>query len=46
MIGLDSVGKTTILYKLKNVMGGPDIVYTIPTIGLNVETLKTRDIMF
>ena len=33
MIGLDSAGKTTILYKLK--LG--EIVTTIPTIGFNVE---------
>ena len=36
MIGLDGGGKTTILYKLK--LG--EVVYTIPTIGFNVETLN------
>uniref|UniRef100_A0A2K5RKA7 ADP ribosylation factor 1 n=1 Tax=Cebus imitator TaxID=2715852 RepID=A0A2K5RKA7_CEBIM len=34
MMGLDAAGKTTILYKLKL----REIVTTIPTIGLNVET--------
>ncbi|CAB9519925.1 ADP-ribosylation factor [Seminavis robusta] len=34
--GLDSSGKTTLLYRLK--MG--EVVTTIPTIGFNVETLK------
>ncbi|XP_053455793.1 ADP-ribosylation factor-like protein 14 [Nycticebus coucang] len=36
LLGLDSAGKTTLLYKLK--LAG-DIV-TIPTIGFNVETLE------
>ena len=36
MIGLDSSGKTTILYKLKL----KDTVITIPTIGFNVENIK------
>lgn len=35
MIGLDSAGKTTILYRLK--LGGD--VQTVPTIGLNLEKL-------
>ncbi|KAI8346579.1 ADP-ribosylation factor family-domain-containing protein [Mortierella sp. GBAus27b] len=34
MLGLDCAGKTTILYRLK--LG--EVVYTIPTIGFNVET--------
>ena len=33
--GLDSAGKTTILYRLK--LG--ELVTTIPTIGFNVETV-------
>jgi len=36
MVGLDSAGKTTILYKLK--LG--EICTTIPTIGFNVETVE------
>jgi GTPase SAR1 family protein len=36
ILGLDGAGKTTMLYKL--VLG--KIVTTIPTIGLNVETVK------
>jgi small GTP-binding protein len=35
LIGLDAVGKTSILYKLK--LG--EVVTTIPTIGFNVETI-------
>merc|ERR1712232_1217152 len=35
MHGLDAAGKTTILYKLK--LG--KVVTTIPTIGINVETI-------
>lgn len=42
MVGLDSAGKTTILYKLK--LG--DVVTTIPTIGFNVETVKYKNISF
>ncbi|XP_045181430.2 ADP-ribosylation factor 3-like [Mercenaria mercenaria] len=36
MIGLDSAGKTTILYKMK--LG--ETVTTIPTVGFNVETVS------
>lgn len=36
MVGLDAVGKTTILYKLR--LG--EVSTTIPTIGFNVEELK------
>jgi ADP-ribosylation factor protein 1 len=39
MLGLDSAGKTTILYNLK--LG--EIVTTIPTIGFNVETVKYKN---
>ena len=36
MVGLDSAGKTTVLYKLK--LG--EVVTTIPTIGFNVEVSR------
>lgn len=36
MMGLDSAGKTTLLYKLK----GYQLVETLPTIGFNVEPLE------
>ena len=42
MLGLDAAGKTTILYKLK--LG--EVVYSVPTIGFNVETLKYKNIQF
>lgn len=42
MLGLDSAGKTSILYKLK--LG--EIIATIPTIGFNVETLDYKNITF
>lgn len=42
MLGLDAVGKTTILYKLK--LG--ETVTTIPTIGFNVETVEFKNINF
>merc|ERR1719240_690290 len=42
MVGLDSAGKTTILYKLK--LG--EVVTTIPTIGFNVETVEYKNISF
>jgi len=42
MPGLDSAGKTTILYKLK--LG--EIVSTIPTIGFNVETVNYKNVRF
>jgi len=42
MVGLDSAGKTTILYKLK--LG--EVVTTVPTIGFNVETVEYRNIHF
>jgi ADP-ribosylation factor protein 1 len=42
MVGLDSAGKTTILFKLK--LG--QVVTTIPTIGFNVETVEHSDLKF
>ncbi|XP_005387655.1 PREDICTED: ADP-ribosylation factor-like protein 11 [Chinchilla lanigera] len=36
MMGLDSAGKTTLLYKLK----GYQLVKTVPTIGFNVEPIE------
>ena len=42
MLGLDSVGKTTILYKLKC----GEAVTTIPTIGFNVETVEHKNVSF
>eukprot|EP01102_Stenamoeba_stenopodia_P009693 TRINITY_DN2864_c1_g1_i1.p2 TRINITY_DN2864_c1_g1~~TRINITY_DN2864_c1_g1_i1.p2 ORF type:complete len:186 (+),score=43.83 TRINITY_DN2864_c1_g1_i1:414-971(+) len=38
MLGLDSSGKTTILYKLK--LG--EVLLAVPTIGFNVETVEFR----
>ena len=40
ILGLEAVGKTTILYKLKL----NEIVPSIPTIGFNVETMQYRNI--
>jgi len=42
MLGLDSAGKTTILYRLQ--IG--EVVSTIPTIGFNVETVQYKNIKF
>ncbi|THH09048.1 hypothetical protein EW145_g2285 [Phellinidium pouzarii] len=42
MLGLDSAGKTTILYRLQ--IG--EVVSTIPTIGFNVETVQYKTIQF
>lgn len=42
MLGLDSAGKTTILYRLK--LG--QSVTTIPTVGFNVENVSYRNIEF
>ena len=42
MLGLDGAGKTTILYQLK--MG--ETVKTIPTIGVNVETIDYKNFNF
>ncbi|XP_070263572.1 ADP-ribosylation factor-like protein 11 isoform X1 [Myotis yumanensis] len=41
MMGLDSAGKTTLLYKLK----GYQLVETLPTIGFNVEPLEAPGCM-
>jgi len=40
ILGLDGVGKTTILYKFK--LG--DVVCTTPTIGFNCETIEYRNL--
>ncbi|PVD35571.1 hypothetical protein C0Q70_02534 [Pomacea canaliculata] len=40
--GLDSAGKTTILYRLKL----DEVVTTVPTIGFNVESIQYRDLHF
>ncbi|XP_027023551.2 ADP-ribosylation factor 4-like [Tachysurus fulvidraco] len=42
MVGLDSAGKTTVLYKLK--LG--KAAATIPTYGFNVETVEHKNISF
>jgi len=42
MFGLDAVGKTTILYRLKT--GG--VVSTIPSVGYNVETIQLENVQF
>jgi len=42
MVGLDSAGKTTILYRLK--LG--DVVTTLPTVGFNVETIVYKKVRF
>ncbi|EFA86380.1 hypothetical protein PPL_00172 [Heterostelium album PN500] len=42
MVGLDYSGKTTILYKLK--LGC--IIETIPTIGINIETIEMKNDSF
>ena len=38
MVGLDGVGKTTIMYKIKM----NETVKTIPTVGFNVETMEYK----
>ena len=42
MLGLDSAGKTTILYKLK--LG--EVISIIPTIGFDIETVKYKNLSF
>ncbi len=43
ILGLDSAGKSTVLYKLHS----PDaVVHTVPTIGFNVETLHYQNLKF
>jgi small GTP-binding protein len=42
MLGLDSAGKTTLLYRLK--LG--EVQNTVPTIGFNVESVEYRNISF
>ncbi|EFA79574.1 ARF-like protein [Heterostelium album PN500] len=42
ILGLDSAGKTTILYKLQC----GEVLTTIPTIGFNVETVNYKNIRF
>ena len=40
MIGLDSAGKTTILYKMKLT----DFATTAPTIGYNLEEIEVKNV--
>ncbi|KAI8976984.1 ADP-ribosylation factor-like protein [Pilobolus umbonatus] len=42
IVGLDGAGKTTILYRLQ--LG--EVVFTIPTIGFNLETVTYKNIKF
>ncbi|XP_070564281.1 E3 ubiquitin-protein ligase TRIM23-like [Ptychodera flava] len=42
ILGLDSAGKTTILFKLKQ----NEFIQSIPTIGFNVETVEYKNLMF
>jgi ADP-ribosylation factor 6 len=42
MLGLDSAGKTTILYRLKHERD----CQTIPTVGFNVETVSYKNVSF
>ena len=47
MVGLDSAGKTTILYKLKSPNENEnESVTTVPTIGFNVESVWHRNVHF
>lgn len=40
MVGLDSVGQTSILYRLKQ----DEFIETIPTVGFNLESIEQRGI--
>ena len=42
MVGLDGVGKTTILYKLKHY----EAMRTYPTYGFNIETFENKNTIF
>ncbi len=42
LLGLDSAGKTSILYKLKH----EALVTTIPTLGFNVECVQHKNVRF
>ena len=42
ILGLDSAGKTTILYRLH----GGEVLKTTPTIGFNMETIEYKNIKF
>lgn len=42
MLGLDSAGKTTLLYRLQ--IG--EVVATVPTIGFNAETVQYKNLKF
>ena len=42
LLGLDSAGKTSILFRLKV----DELVTTIPTLGFNVETFHHKDVKF
>ena len=39
MLGLDFAGKTTLLYQINKQMKLGGVVNTVPTIGMNVESL-------
>ena len=42
ILGLDNAGKTTILYRMQL----DEVVETVPTLGLNVETVEYKNIKF
>ncbi|XP_066979003.1 ADP-ribosylation factor 4-like [Macrobrachium rosenbergii] len=42
MVGLDSVGKTTVLYKMKM----DEVLTTIPTVGFNVESVEHQNVTY
>jgi small GTP-binding protein len=43
MVGLDSAGKTTLLYRMK-IGNGFDSIRTVPTIGFNVEEYSYKNL--